>query len=236
MRMIFYKLERTTDGRIAPVEQFDMSINPSSTNLLFVCPLVIEHPIDRSSPLYPISPQKLYDFERRGFYPFEIAVIVEGTMETTGDACQYRTSYKPREILWGFRFKQTRFSVVNGRIDFDMSTFEEFEPVRMDTLVNHQSDAVRRKKRRQRRNSIGEENKVTHVNAWKNKEFLSDATLFLEMILFDRVEVKNCRIDNETCFDCIEQDLNKKLVYENIDRLIYVVFMQYLSGLNPKST
>ncbi|CAF3462463.1 unnamed protein product [Rotaria sp. Silwood2] len=56
-------------------------------------------------------------------------------METTGDACQYRTSYKPREILWGFRFKPTSFTIENGKINFDMTTFEEYEPVNMDGYI-----------------------------------------------------------------------------------------------------
>lgn len=112
-----------------------MVVHPSNTNLMLLCPLVIEHKIDQSSPLYPISPTKLYNSEGHGADAFEIVVIIEGTMESTGDACQYRTSYKPREILWGFRFKQTSFRLENDKINFDMTTFEEFEPVNMDGYI-----------------------------------------------------------------------------------------------------
>lgn len=112
-----------------------MTVHPSNTNLLLFCPLVIEHKIDQTSPLYPISPSKLYNSDGNGPDAFEIVVIIEGTMESTGDACQYRTSYKPREILWGFRFKQTKFTFENGKINFDMTTFEEFEPVNMDEYI-----------------------------------------------------------------------------------------------------
>ncbi|CAF5200075.1 unnamed protein product [Rotaria magnacalcarata] len=114
-----------------------MTVHPSNTNLMLVCPLVIEHKIDQSSPLYPISPTKLYNSDGNGPDAFEIVVIIEGTMESTGDACQYRTSYKPREILWGFRFKQTRFTFEEGKINFDMNTFEEFEPVNMDRYIRN---------------------------------------------------------------------------------------------------
>ena len=133
--MIYYKLEHSSTGDVTPVENFDMAIQPSNTNLILLCPLVIEHKIDASSPLYPISPSKLYSSDAGGKDAFEIVVIIEGTMESTGDACQYRTSYKPREILWGFRFKQTRFTLEHKRVNFDMSTFEEFEPVKMSGFV-----------------------------------------------------------------------------------------------------
>ncbi|CAF0884071.1 unnamed protein product [Rotaria sordida] len=135
IRVIYYKLQPKSSGEIVPIENFDMPVHPSNTNLMLLCPLVIEHKIDQSSPLYPVSPTKLYNSDGNGADAFEIVVIIEGTMETTGDACQYRTSYKPREILWGFRFKQTSFTLENGKINFDMTTFEEFEPVNMDGYV-----------------------------------------------------------------------------------------------------
>ena len=135
IRVIYYKFKPTGTGALIPAEHFDMAVQPSNTNLMLVCPLVIEHKIDQSSPLHPISPTSLYNSEGNGPDAFEIVVIIEGTMESTGDACQYRTSYKPREILWGFRFKQTRFTFEDGKINFDMTTFEEFEPVNMDGFV-----------------------------------------------------------------------------------------------------
>lgn len=135
IRVIYYKLHTKTTGEIVPTENFDMAIHPSSTNLILLCPLVIEHKIDESSPLYPVSPTKLYNPEGKGSDTFEIVVIIEGTMESTGDACQYRTSYKPREILWGFRFKPTIYTFDEDKINFDMNTFEEFEPVNMDGYV-----------------------------------------------------------------------------------------------------
>jgi hypothetical protein len=35
---------------------------------------------------------------------FEIVVILEGNIETTGASCHIRTSYLPQEILFGYRF------------------------------------------------------------------------------------------------------------------------------------
>lgn len=174
--MIYYKLEKTPSGQIAPVDNFDMAIHPSNTNFLLLCPLVIEHRIDQSSPLFPISPASLYKAAGNDSDAFEIVVIVEGTMETTGDACQYRTSYKPREILWGFRFKQTHFTLENGRVNFDMATFEEFEPVNMDSYNDQRLGprlfapdiflkAYNRKKRRSTGKSIDRSETPQRVNA-----------------------------------------------------------------------
>jgi hypothetical protein len=176
IRLVYYKLEMTSAGHVTPIENFDMAIHPSNTNLMLLCPLVIEHKIDQSSPLYPISPVKLYNSEGNGTDAFEIVVIIEGTMETTGDACQYRTSYKPREILWGFRFKQTRYTFDNERINFDMSTFEEFEPVNMDGYVGKWkgpklfapdlfSKVHHRRRHQQRKKTINGKESPVRVNA-----------------------------------------------------------------------
>jgi hypothetical protein len=174
IRVVYYKFERTTTGDIVPVENFDMAVHPSNTNLLLLCPLIIEHKIDQSSPLYPISPTKLYNAEGNGPDAFEIVVIIEGTMESTGDACQYRTSYKPREILWGFRFKQTSFTLEDGKVNFDMTTFEEFEPVNMDGFIGKGrgpklfapdlSNKIHRRRRRKRK-SPEENDSPVRVNA-----------------------------------------------------------------------
>ena len=40
---------------------------------------------------------------------FEVIVILEGIVESTGVICQARTSYLNTEILWGFRFMPMLF-------------------------------------------------------------------------------------------------------------------------------
>lgn len=174
IRVIFYKFQRTGSGELQPAEHFDMAVQPSRTNLMLICPLVIEHKIDPSSPLYPISPTTLYNCGGNGSDAFEIVVIIEGTMESTGDACQYRTSYKPREILWGFRFKPTSYTLVDGRMKFNMTTFEEFEAVNMDGYIRqgkgpklialNLSNKIQRQARRKRK-SIQENQSPRWINA-----------------------------------------------------------------------
>lgn len=172
--MIYYKFQRTNISELQPAEHFDMAVQPSTTNLMLVCPLIIEHKIDPSSPMYPISPTTLYNSGGNGPDAFEIVVIIEGTMESTGDACQYRTSYKPREILWGFRFKPTRYTLDDGKMKFDMTTFEEFEAVNMDGYIYkgrgpklfalNLSNNIQRQARRKRK-SIQENQSPRRVNA-----------------------------------------------------------------------
>lgn len=37
---------------------------------------------------------------------YELVVALEGTIESTGQSIQARTSFVPTEILWGHRFEQ----------------------------------------------------------------------------------------------------------------------------------
>jgi hypothetical protein len=54
--------------------------------------MVVVHKIDRDSPLYTISSA---DLARE---KFEIVVILEGVIESTGSTTQARTSYLPSGI------------------------------------------------------------------------------------------------------------------------------------------
>lgn len=62
-------------------------------------PETVVHSIDQSSPLYELSADDLETAK------FEIVVIMEGTIESTDQRVQARTSYLPAEIMWGHRFE-----------------------------------------------------------------------------------------------------------------------------------
>ena len=62
-------------------------------------PNTISHKIDESSPFYQNGPKEILKSK------FELVVILEGIVESTGNTVQTRTSYLPREILWGYRFE-----------------------------------------------------------------------------------------------------------------------------------
>ncbi|KAG8446454.1 hypothetical protein GDO86_014058 [Hymenochirus boettgeri] len=66
--------------------------------IILVTPVTVVHVIDQDSPLYAL--------DRKGLASdrFEILVTFIYTGDSTGTSHQSRTSYLPREILWGFRF------------------------------------------------------------------------------------------------------------------------------------
>ena len=60
---------------------------------------------------------------------YEIVVMLEGNIETTGAACHIRTSYLPQEILFGYRFTPTYPQFTNDEYLFDYSKFDQVEPM-----------------------------------------------------------------------------------------------------------
>ena len=57
---------------------------------------------------------------------FEIIVILEGTVESTGQSIQARSSYLPCEILWGHRFEQLiSYRKETGEYRVDYSKFNK---------------------------------------------------------------------------------------------------------------
>ena len=65
-------------------------------NYLFLAwPVTVVHRINKYSPLWEVSAGELLEEK------FEIVVILDGTIESSGMPIQLRTSYLPTEILWG---------------------------------------------------------------------------------------------------------------------------------------
>lgn len=80
-------------------QELRLTTDECDNSVLLMWPTVICHRIDRNSPLYELS---FMDLRRE---QFEIIVMLEGGVESTGLATQARTSYLPSEILWGHRFQ-----------------------------------------------------------------------------------------------------------------------------------
>ena len=66
---------------------------------LMVLPSAMYHKIDEDSPFYDLTPKDILDAK------FELVISLEGIIEPTGNSVQARTSYLPRELLWGYRFE-----------------------------------------------------------------------------------------------------------------------------------
>ena len=126
VRAQLIKSKTTKEGEVNPqyLTELLLAVDGCNADLFFVWPLVVAHRIDDTSPLYGISASDMLQEK------FEIVVILEGTVESTGQTTQARSSYLNMEILWGHRFS----SVVNYNserqgYDIDYSKFNETVPV-----------------------------------------------------------------------------------------------------------
>ncbi|XP_078405255.1 ATP-sensitive inward rectifier potassium channel 11-like [Cetorhinus maximus] len=118
IRLQLVRKSATAEGEVLPLDQIDVEMdNPVAGGSIFlVAPLIIAHVIGQGSPLYPLSAADLH----RG--DFEVIVILEGVVETTGITTQARTSYLAEEILWGRRFVPV-VSQEDGSYSVDYSKF-----------------------------------------------------------------------------------------------------------------
>lgn len=106
--------------------------------LMFIWPMTIVHKIDRHSPLYALSAQDMLR-ER-----FEIVVMLEGVVESTGMTTQARSSYLPTEILWGHRFDHiVSFRKDTGEYEVNYNAFNNTYEVDTPLCSAKQLDEVR---------------------------------------------------------------------------------------------
>lgn len=91
----------TLEGELLPFYQQELKVGGDGIEdkIFFIWPTTIVHKIGPMSPLYTLSAADMLR-ER-----FEIVVILEGVIESTGMTTQARSSYLPNEILWGHRFE-----------------------------------------------------------------------------------------------------------------------------------
>ncbi|XP_018414944.1 PREDICTED: inward rectifier potassium channel 16 [Nanorana parkeri] len=85
--------------------------------IILVTPVTVVHVIDEDSPLYTLD-RKALAADR-----FEILVTFIYTGDSTGTSHQSRTSYLPREILWGFRFN----NILQAKKKYYKVDCEQFE-------------------------------------------------------------------------------------------------------------
>jgi len=89
------------------IREYDLSTKVGGdgergNNLLLLWPTTVIHRINDASPLLKFIDVDAWDVTSP---PFEIIVILEGVVESTGLLTHARTSYLSSEILWGHRFK-----------------------------------------------------------------------------------------------------------------------------------
>nr|CAD7402791.1 unnamed protein product [Timema poppensis] len=111
----------TPEGEFLSPIRREMTIETpeKGTRFFLLWPETIVHWIDCNSPLYEISPDDLTKAK------FEVIVLLEGTMDSTDQRFQARTSYMPDEILWGHNFQSMMsFNEDKQRYDVDYSLFD----------------------------------------------------------------------------------------------------------------
>lgn len=117
---IFVSEKVSKEGIVYPLyqQQMEFEAHQMQDRVFMMWPLILRHKINEDSPLYEMT------FDQMLSNTFELIIILEGTIEATGEICQARTSYSSKDIVWGHRF-------VN-MIDFDndngqwSANFEKF--------------------------------------------------------------------------------------------------------------
>ncbi|XP_017762887.1 PREDICTED: inward rectifier potassium channel irk-1-like [Eufriesea mexicana] len=120
VRAQMIKRKVTREGELLPFFQTELKVggDGEEDKIFFIWPTTIVHKIDEHSPLYHISASDMLR-ER-----FEIVVILEGVIESTGMTTQARSSYLPSEILWGHRFEHIiTFKKETGEYEVNYTLF-----------------------------------------------------------------------------------------------------------------
>ncbi|XP_032678694.1 uncharacterized protein LOC116847632 isoform X2 [Odontomachus brunneus] len=111
----------TKEGEILSQNQQELVVGTDGQNgdLFFIWPTTIIHRINEESPFYNMSAEDMLTDR------FEVVLILEGTIESTGQTTQARSSYLPQEILWGHRFDpMVSYSKERQGYEVDYSLFD----------------------------------------------------------------------------------------------------------------
>ncbi|CAF4625259.1 unnamed protein product [Rotaria sp. Silwood1] len=102
VRMYFISKRSTKINESIPLNLIDINVSSDTgvDRLLLVWPVIIEHRIDPKSPFWSMDKKTLEKAD------FEVLVVLEGIIESTGLLSQTRTSYTSQDIVWGGKFEQ----------------------------------------------------------------------------------------------------------------------------------
>ncbi|EFA09000.2 ATP-sensitive inward rectifier potassium channel 12-like Protein [Tribolium castaneum] len=79
--------------------EIELSVDGGDNSIFFLWPMTVVHKMDAESPFYKMSASDMLKEQ------FEVLVVLEATVESTGQSIQARTSYVGSEVLWGYRFE-----------------------------------------------------------------------------------------------------------------------------------
>jgi inward rectifier potassium channel len=121
VRAVVLRTERTREG-ILMYRMHDLKLMRDRSPALARSWLVL-HIIDESSPLYPPSPEMLEKFE------MEFILTLIGTDEVSAQAQHAQVRYKTEDVRWGVRHADMLSELPDGRVQLDMSRFNELVEV-----------------------------------------------------------------------------------------------------------
>ena len=127
LHAMFVKKKITREGEVIPFHQHHMEIKTESEDhdqfIFLAWPIRIVHHINENSPLWTISAEQLLTED------FEIIVVLEGCIESSGMTTQIRTSYLPSEVLWGYTLASMQISRNDfGKQEINYCNFHETLP------------------------------------------------------------------------------------------------------------
>lgn len=122
IRAQLIRSKMTKEGECLTQYQTELEVTADGcdADLFFIWPLTVVHKITSTSPLYSYTAGDMLQDR------FEIVVILEGTIESTGQTTQARSSYIASEILWGHRFDPlVCYNKERQGYEVDYSKFDE---------------------------------------------------------------------------------------------------------------
>lgn len=140
IRAQIIRRKTTREGEVLPFYQQELKVGADGEEdrLMFIWPMTIVHKINEKSPLYNLSASDMLR-ER-----FEIVVMLEGVIESTGMTTQARSSFLPSEILWGHRFEtMVSFRKDTGEYEVDYTRFNNTYEVDTPLCSAKQLDELR---------------------------------------------------------------------------------------------
>ncbi|KAI5097994.1 hypothetical protein C0J45_11721 [Silurus meridionalis] len=146
----FIKTTTTTEGETIIMDQvnIDFSVETGKDNLFFISPLTLYHVIDKTSPFFKMAVDTFQNQD------FELVVFMDSVAEYTSFSCHVRTSYIPKEIIWGYQFLPIISRNKAGKYRIDFSNFAKVMP----TETPHCAQCFHNEKAHHRNSSAGMDN------------------------------------------------------------------------------
>ncbi|KAL3857027.1 hypothetical protein ACJMK2_011728 [Sinanodonta woodiana] len=114
------------EGTRYPLFQHHLKIQAHGMDdrVFLIWPMVLSHKINEDSPFWEMKPEEILYANN-----YEVVVIFEGIIESTGEICQARASYTSKDIIWGRTFaNMVEIDGEHGRWRANFNLFEDLVP------------------------------------------------------------------------------------------------------------